>query len=520
MNFKNPFARAPVAPPKQAGLAQEPREKKRAWFSRSLAQMFKAAQVDANDKWSGTPLSPDQYITQKLPILVARSREQWSNNDYMRSFVRIACQNIVGPNGVTMQSKAEKPRGGLDIEACAAIEADWRDWCLKQNCDVTGKKSWRALQKLAVATAARDGEFLFRKIYGENAGAHGFALQVLDPQRLAIWYDNIRHGKDGSFIKHGIEFNAYGKPIAFHFSSTDEGDAYFYMMNGRGFVRVAAEEIIHGFEPDMVGQKRGIPWASSSLFRLHHLAGAEDASVQNARAGASKLGFIEYDEGFGPDVDDDCDVAGTIDMTPLSIHELPQGAHFKEFAPQYPSGEFAPFAKHTLRGAAAGMGVLYNTLASDLEGVNFSSIRQGTLDEREHWKEKQVWLIEELCAPVFDAWLRYRLLTGGLKTKSGRPLPPERYAAYAVVVWQARRWQWIDPRADVESALDSIKGGLTSFSQVIRDQGRDPDEVFKEWAADIAKMKAAGIPQNIIELMMGKKEFPPPQPKSDPAKAE
>lgn len=492
-----------------------PPKPRRTILSRSLAQLFKSSQAQANDTWTTTPVTPDAFIALHHPALVARSREQWSNNDYVRAFVRLVRQNIVGPQGVLLQSKAEKPRGGLDGEANKAIEADWSDWGQAGNCDVTGTLSWRAIQTLAIETAARDGEFVIRKIYGKDAGPHGFALQLIDPQRLSVRYENAKIDTEGGFIRHSIEYNRFGRPVAYHFASVDEWDAYYYSYAGRGFVRIPADEIIHRFVPEMVGQRRGLPWASTSLFRLHNLQGFEDASVQNARAGATKMGFIQWREGFGPEAEDDTDVASTIDAEPLSFHELPEGAEFKDFNPNYPSGEFQTFHKAMLRGASAGMGVLYNTLASDLEGVNFSSIRQGTLDEREHWKEMQQWLIEALCIPVFEAWLAYRLLAGGIKTKTGKPLPAAKLTEYKKVVWQPRRWAWIDPRADVDSALSSMRGGLISPSAIIREQGRDPETVFVEIAEDIKAMKAAGIEDEMIELFMtGQPPKPEPaQPK-------
>ncbi|WP_228368219.1 phage portal protein, partial [Klebsiella pneumoniae] len=228
--------------------------------------------------------------------------------------------------------------------------------------------------------------------------------------------------------------------------------------------------IIHGFVHEMVGQRRGLPWASTSLFRLHHLQGFEDAAVQNARASATKMGFIQYKEGFGPECEDDQPVE--IDAEPLAWHELPEGAEVAEWSPQYPSGEFAVFNKAMLRGAAAGFGVLYNNLAGDLEGVNFSSIRQGTLDEREHWKELQQWLIETIVVPVYEEWLRFSLLAGAIKVK-GRPLPAEKISAYRQVEWQGRRWAWIDPRADNDANIAAMRAGLKSPSQIIRESGRD-----------------------------------------------
>lgn len=502
--MKIPFIGAKKrAPESGAGLAELTPRKRSKFFGRNLAQMFKASVTNKNDNWGGIPQSIDAFITLRQPVLVARSREQWSNNDYVRAFVRLLRQNVIGPQGVIMQAKVEKPRGGMDKDVNAAIEADWSVWGQAGNCDVTGQLSWRDAECLAVETAARDGEFIIRLVYGADAGSHGFAIQFIDAQRLPVNYENYRMDKSGGFIRQGIEFNRYGRPVAYHFTSTDEYDAYYYSTNGRGFVRVPADEIIHRFVHEVVGQRRGIPWASTSLHRLHHLQGFEDAAVANARAGATQMGFIQYRDGFGPENEDDCDVSSTIDAEPLSFHELPEGAELKEFKPQYPNGEFVTFHKAMLRGAAAGMGVLYNNVAGDLEGVNFSSIRQGTLDERERYKDLQSWIIEALHVPVRDAWLKWRLLNGGIKTKNGKPLHAEKLSTYKAASWQPRRWAWIDPKSDVTANVTAIRAGLTSPSQVIREQARDPEAVFKEIAEDIAMMRAAGIEEDFISVMFG-----------------
>ncbi|QAU25344.1 phage portal protein [Dyella sp. M7H15-1] len=466
--------------------------------------MFKGSQVDPNDRWASIAVSPDQWLTWRQPVLVARMREQWSNNDHVKRYVDMCRQNIVGPLGILLQAKAKKRGGQLDTESNDAIEAWWAQWGRTGHCDVTGTYSWREIQDVCVATCVRDGEFLARKIYGKHAGPMGFSLQLIDPARLPIRYEALKWGDEGGFVRQGIEFNRYGRPVAYHFSSLDERDAYYYTLNGKGYVRVPAEEVIHVFKKEMVGQRRGLPWAATSLFGLHHLQGFQDAAVQNARASAAKMGFFEWDAGMGPDCDGDDEGEIYVDAEPLSFHELPPGARLKDWNPTYPSGEYAVFAKQVLRSIAAGMNVSYHSLTGDLEKVNFSSIRSGTLEERERWKQDQQFVIEQLCTPVFEEALKLALLAGRI-TVRGRPLSAEKYAEYRKVSWQGRRWAWVDPRADVESALSSIRGGLTSVSQVIREQGRDPQEVFRELAEDLVAMREAGLPEAFItQVLIGK----------------
>lgn len=491
---------------------------KRKFLGRTLSSMFKGAQVTPNDKWNALSTPPDAWITLHQPVLVARSREQWSNNDYVRGYIRRCRQNIVGAHGVKFQAKAALANGKPDKNANDAIEAALKEWGKRGNCDVTGALSWIGLQKLAIEHASRDGEFIFRKIRGAEAGPFGFALQAIDPQRLPVRYQNYKFGNNGHFVRNGIEYNRYGRAMAYHFASTDESDAWFYYsISSEGYVRVPAEDVIHGFVQEMASQRRGIPWTATGLFRMHHLNGFEDAAVQNARASASKMGFIQYKEGFGPEAEDGEDVASTINAEPLSFHELPEGAEIAKWDPQYPSGEFAIFQKSMLRGASTGWGVAYNSLANDLEGVNFSSIRDGKVDERDNWKELQEWLIETLCTPVYEEFLKAALLSEKIvNAKNGKPLPATKIANYKLCHFQGRRWDWIDPKNDATAKTTMIRAGLTSPSQVIREQGRDPETVYQEIAADIDMLKAAGIPEDFISIMFGLL----PAPEAAPSKGD
>lgn len=465
-------------------------------------RLFDAGTSDRlTGSWSTMPLTADDVVRRNQRVLVARSREQAANNDHARAFLRMCCQNIIGPRGIQLQSQAKDPDGSLDVAANTAIEAAWVEWCKAENCDVTGRLPFRQIQSLAVQTAARDGEFFVQIVTGRDAGPWGFGLNVIDPQRCPVDLDEVSL-PNGRFIRHGIEFNQFGRPTAYYFTTlkAEESD---YSYGGRAFVRIAAADIIHLFVTDLIGQKRGLPWMSTALWRMQQLKQLEGAALVSAREGANKTGFFEWEEGYGPEAVDDAGepIELEIESEAGVYHELPAGARFKEANPTYPSGEFAPFSKHQLRGISAGLGVAYNNLASDLEGVNYSSIRQGTLDEREHWKNQQEWVVESLLSGIFARWIKRALLAGRIKSK-GVPLPAAKLDKFSAVTWQPRRWDWIDPNADVKAAVLAKNNLLMSPSQIIRDRGQDPQTVWRDIARDIADMRAAGIPEEIIQVVV------------------
>lgn len=446
--------------------------------------------------WTTVPMTADQVIDRNQRVLVARSRDQSAKNDYLKAYLRLCEQNLVGHQGITLQAQATDENGTLDRAANEALETWFRQWSRPENCDITGRRSFRMQCKSAVRTAAKDGEFMFREIYG-NAAPMGYALQSLDPQRCPVDY-NVDRLPGGRFIRQGIEFSREGRPLAYFFLTTDPGTTG-YTHGGGNLERIPAGEIIHGFLEEINGQRRGLPWSATALWRLHQLSNFEKAALINARTGASVGGFLEWEPGEGPDVDEAEEDEGDLffEAEEGIFQELPPGLRHKAFNSQYPSGEFTPFHKAMLRGAGAGLGVAYVSLANDLEGVNFSSIRQGVIDERDHWMDLQEWLIESLVDRVYQNALKAALLRG-LVTNGKVRLRPERLAKYRNVLWQARRWAWVDPQRDIQAEVTAKDNMLTAPSEIIRKQGRDPTTVWKTLAADIKEMQAAEIPEQFI----------------------
>jgi lambda family phage portal protein len=172
------------------------------------------------------------------------------------------------------------------------------------------------------------------------------------------------------------------------------------------------------------------------------------------------------------------------------FEELPSGVNFQAFDPTHPSGNYAPFIKAALRGVASGLNVSYNTLANDLEGVNYSSIRAGLLEEREEWKTIQGWLIEHVISRIFEEWLPMAMLSGKLE------LPANKIDKFTAVEWRGRRWPWVDPLKDVQASILSVNNGFKSRRRIIAEGGGDIEDTVAEIAEDkqLANSKGLSFP--------------------------
>ncbi len=489
----------PTIIPERRSIAPEAKRRP----AHSGARIFQAASsTRLESSWATTPTTVDSWIYQHQSSLVARSREQTQNADHMRKFIQMVRDNVAGPKGFDLQASVKDPNGNPDTLASKAIEDAWARFRKKGNFDVTGTYSGADADRLVSTTSAMDGEILAIKRYGKNLNEFGFAIQFIDPVLLDPTH--FERLGNGNHVRHGIEFNSNGRAVAYYFRRFDERQIGYVASHGsRSCDRIPAENVIHVFVPEILGQKRGLPWARTALWRLRMLSGFEDAAITNARVGASKMGFFRDLEADSNDDED------AIPMNAeAGVFENIGSREFVNWNPQFPEQSIDPFTKTILRSISSGLGVSYNNLASDLTAVNFSSIRQGALDEREVWKGLQEWQIEWWCLPVFEAWLERALLSGSI-TVAGKPLKYERLEKYKNITFQGRRWVWIDPQAEISANEKAIALRIKSRSEVVRETTtRDPVDVWEECAREEAEMKALGV------KILPTPGSPPPLPES------
>jgi lambda family phage portal protein len=224
------------------------------------------------------------------------------------------------------------------------------------------------------------------------------------------------------------------------------------------------------------------------------LGGYEDAAITAARSAAVKSAAYVATPDFNPDVSPAGAETFEQNLNPGAIEVVPPGWDLKPLDWGWPNTEHGDFVQGALRGIASGLGISYNALANDLTSVNFSSLRQGALTERDLWMMLQAWYIDWVSRPIYRRWLSFAVLTGRITRNNGAPIPIERLTAIQNATYQARRWPWVDPLKDIQSNRESVELRSKSISQVIRETGADPEEVWSELAEDMQALEKMGIP--------------------------
>ena len=449
---------------------------------KSSSRSYSAASSSRlNLDWIMSPLSADAALMGKLSGMRSRSRDLERNNEWARGFFRTLENNVIGESGIALQMRVRDPGSQVfDEIANDKIETAWWQWGRKGKCTVCGRHSWRDVQRIVVRSLARDGEILIRKVIGRD----GLRLQIIEADKLDETA-NFR-AENNNEVRFGVECDGNRRPVAYHLLGRHPGDGQFPSQNINR-IRIPADEIIHLFISERVEQSRGVPWLVASMQGMKMLDGYAEAELVAARTGAAKMGFFtkKTPDGWDGEVDGDGNLS--MDASPGTIEELPAGVEFKEWSTDHPNSGYGDFVKSRLRGIASSLGISYNSLASDLEGVNYSSIRAGLIEEREVWKAIQRFLIEHFAEDVFEAWLTVELMTGRLG------LPYEKMWKFNSPEFQGKRWAWVDPKKDMEASILAVRSGQKSLRQIISEQGGDIYDVLRSIKADNDLAASLGV---------------------------
>lgn len=425
--------------------------------------------------------SADSELKTNLRTLRNRARQLARNNDYANRYLQLMRDNVVGSRGITLQNKARSDRiNGFDTIANVVIEEGWRDWGFKQTCSADGKLTWLDAQNLFMETWARDGEVLIEIIETKPTpeNKYGFSIRFLEADYLDEDYNEILN--NGNSIRMGVEINSFGRPLAYHLCTTNPADTQFPNVRSKKYQRINANRLIHAYKINRPEATRGIPPMSVAMVDLQMLGKYMEAELVASRISASSMGVIKQSGDYvGDGVEDD--YTPTISLEAGTFQKLDPNQEMTMFDPTHPTSQFETFTKTTLRSIASGLGVSYTSLANDLEGVSYSSIRQGALEERDYYKGMQKWMIDNFMGVVYKRWLQHSLTVGALQPfGANAPLPASKFDQFHRPRWQPRGWQWVDPQKESTAIAMQLNNGLITMQDALNFYGRDVQDHFEQ----------------------------------------
>jgi lambda family phage portal protein len=466
---------------------------------RGLSGYEGAAKGRRVDGWFTSNKSANAQIKTSAKSLRARARHLTRNNPHAAS----AVDKLVGATvGVGIPPTSATGIEALDKEA-NALFSEW-----SSECQVSGCGGFDALVALAARAMFESGEVLVRRRPRrlEDNLTVPLQLEILEAD-LLDQQDNRTLPNGGQVIQ-GVEFDAVGRPVAYHLLTSHPGDDHARLVSrtGSNRVRLSRARIAHLFEQQRPGQARGVPWLAPVIRRMRDFDDYTDAERLRKKIEACLTAWVkggdEYDGGDPAEVDGlaptrvtDSEGIPIEQVEPGLILYLPDGKEVVFNAP-HTIGGYAEFAKVELHGIAAGARMTYELLTGDLEKVNFSSIRSGKLT----WNRtidtlRAHAVIPLLCDRLYD-WFVDAAISAGLL--------PDLVEVGALMgrTRPLRRWprRWHPPRPEAVDRLKDAKADelelgvmLSTRTELLGRRGKDFRKVVDELVEEQKILEAAGL---------------------------
>lgn len=428
--------------------------------------------------WRAGDTGVNSEIATALPMVRARARDLERNNPYFARGLRVRSANIIG-TGILAT-----PQSGRSADD-KLIADRWKLWADTTDCDVRGRTNLYGLQALAMRSIDQAGEVLVRRVWAKRGDdlPIPFRLQLLEPDFIDTGKNEIP--RTGNQIIQGIEVDEFGRAVAYWLFDEHPGERYFGWTGQSR--RVPAEDLLHVYHEDRIGQVRGITRAAPAIVRLRDFDDVVDAQIMRAKVAACLVGFIKsapgVELGTTPTTQPSPDDPKAVEerFVPASFKHLPLGMDISFSNPPSFDG-FNDFAKISLQSVAGCLDLTYASLTGDLERVNYSSGKLGWIDQLQATEQTR-WL---MFIPTFCERI-YRWTTGSLHML-GKVSEPRSAAK-----WTPPRRALLDPSREIPAMVKAMRGGLTSLSEQLRELGYDPQVVIRELASDRGLVEQLGL---------------------------
>jgi len=444
--------------------------------------------------------------------LRAWGRSLVRDNAYAWGVVDTIVSSVVGC-GIKCQSIFETPEGDDIEDVNDQRDKKWAEWC--KVCEINGQYTFEELQAICKREMVEAGEVLIRKIKTPSTTHRGiyrpvpFALEIIEADRLAGDKDNYtaRIAADGdNRIVRGVELDRYGKPVAYWIYADHPLAPYAFTRTPE---RIPADEIIHLFRRDRVGQTRGVTWFAPVMTDIRDIGVYIDNELQASAIASCFTAFIKSDSPLGSLIDpsgaESTDDAGNnLDyLQPGIITRLKTNESIDFANPGRPNSASEPWISLILRGIAVGTGLSYEIVARDYSKTNYSASRTSQLEDRRRFRRWQSYLVNNLCQPVRDAFADAAALGGLDAFATSADLLDDR-RKHDPVEWQTPEWEWVDPSVEQAAAKDSITSFMSDYQTELGSRGRSWRAVFYQRAKEEKLRKQLGLltPEEVTANMM------------------
>jgi len=414
--------------------------------------------------WPATNKSADQAILGDASTLQARARAAARDNWDIASMLSGFARHIVGTGIMPRADAHDALTGNLREDFNTAADKLFIRWATrKQYCDIERKKTFLAMQHLAIREYKGVGQSFAIISYKPRPDMVGLVIQMFESEQLAVHL--TRDPNTQNEIRNGIELDDYGAAVAYHvYIKGHPLDSY-----NADPQRIEASRVIHLMRQDRPRQSQGVTALAPVLRESWHTKMYEEYTLLRARFEACGGASVETDleassaqllgalTGTAGD-SADSNLNKQMTFEPNMLWELPPGKKAVFHDPKTPGGQHDPYTKLQIAKIAAGGGLDYPTVSRDYSKNTFYGQRQGLMETWLETDPEQLHLQWIFCVPVYEAFVTAAVLEGRLKAPGFFEYDEQR-AEYLEADWQPQPKYAIDEakRAAAEKIETELK---------------------------------------------------------------
>ncbi|SQC51328.1 phage portal protein, lambda family [Klebsiella pneumoniae] len=403
-----------------------------------------------------------------------------------------------------------------------ALASHWRTWAYDPGryCDVERKLTVPQMLRLGFRHKLIDGDAVSVLEYrldrlGRGKGRYATTVQIVDPDRLS----NPQQNFDMPNIRGGVEIDADGAPVAYHFREAHIGDWWSgaKTMTWRRIPRETAwgrPHVVHDFDHERGAQHRGNGILTPVIQRLKMLVKYDESELEAAILNAIFAAYIEspYDPemvqaALGENFDDTS--LGAYQDGRIEFHKdrrltLQNGARMPIMYPgekintvnaARPYSNFEVFESAVLRNFSSGTGLSPQQVTQDWSDVNYSSARSSLLEAWKTLTRRRDDFATGFAQPILTAFVEEVHDNEDLPLPTNAPDFVDARAAYSRARWMGPGRGWVDPVAEKKGAILGLDAGLSTLEiEVGENVGEDWEEILDQRQREIESCLKRGLP--------------------------
>lgn len=383
--------------------------------------------------------------------LVRRSRYLAHNSGFIREMVSAMALYSVG-DGMRPQAESVNPEWNKKAEDY------FNRWA--RHAELTGRFNLTQCQHLACKALDVDGEIFIHKV--EHAGQ--LRIQLIEAHRIGDMSDT-------DTLIDGVRVDKNGSPISYRLLK-DDGS----------YSDLAADHVLHVFDPDAPSQLRGCPSLQHSinhlldemeLLALEKHAVKDNSDITRVLT-TNRVNADDSDFRIGaPPQPAGSDSGWLQRILGGKMVALQQGEDIKPFESSRPSPTFTGFLEHLRRDSALGM--LPFEFAADSSKLAGSGVRLTVAKADRRFSYRQTLLIDRMLRPLWLWVIGHAIATGKLEAVEN----------WTEINFTTPRRVTVDAGREAQQNREDVKAGLKTLTDHFAELGMDIHEEMENRAREM-----------------------------------